>query len=168
MIQECDFILAPGRKCHGIALQHQTRCRHHALVPPAPRLPRHQRYSRLARWTELGRSIGTRAPEELPFEIWEILNSLLEDGIGGISDRVAGRLLRGLLRRLGQVPFPSPQHPEPPAPAQAAEPSVAHNLTRLHGILADFGRQGLIEPELMSYFDANLPPIPALTQQEPR
>jgi hypothetical protein len=113
MGQECTFILPNGQKCRCIACRNQDRCRHHAPKPSAatPRpLPKHLLFSRHRRWSSLGREIPTMHPTQAPTDIYDILLALLTDGEQGISDREAGRLLRGLLRLLGSVPFPAPLH----------------------------------------------------------
>ena len=115
MGQECTFILPNGQKCRCIACRNQDRCRHHAPKPSAatPRpLPKHLLFSRHRRWSSLGREIPTMHPTQAPTDIYDILLALLTDGEQGISDREAGRLLRGLLRLLGSVPFPAPAPPE--------------------------------------------------------
>ncbi len=124
MIRECAFILPSGRKCRCAATRNQAVCRHHAPRPAIPGPPptlRRELYSRHIRWTQLGRLTPWLDPAEIPNEVHSILRSLLEDGPLGISDREAGRLLRGLLRRLGQVPFPlpDPEDFQPPSPAPA-------------------------------------------------
>ncbi|MFY9746362.1 MAG: hypothetical protein WA891_20855 [Acidobacteriaceae bacterium] len=115
MTRECSHILPTGRKCRAAATRNQPLCRHHAPKPAVagpPPLPKRDRYSRIARWTNLSRNLPWLAAAEIPSEIFTILYSLLQDDI---SDREAGRLLRGLLLRLGSVPFPIPD-PDAAAP----------------------------------------------------
>jgi hypothetical protein len=106
MVSECRFVLPDRRKCRCAALRNQKFCRHHLLhAKPAPALqPKERPYSRIVRWRELGQSVTTLPLEDIPYEVLDILTCLLEDGDGGISDRQAGRLLRGLLRRIGSIP----------------------------------------------------------------
>jgi hypothetical protein len=106
VVSECRFVLPDRRKCRCAALRNQKFCRHHLPhAKAAPTLqPKDRPYSRVLRWRELGQSVATLALEDIPYEILDILSSLLEDGDGGISDRQAGRLLRGLLRRVGEIP----------------------------------------------------------------
>jgi hypothetical protein len=113
---ECKFRLPNGHKCRCVATRNQPFCRHHGPKSAGPPpLRRRDRYSRLARWAQLSRTLPWIEPSEIPFEIWAILHSLLEDDI---SDREAGRLLRALLQRHGDVPFPLPNEINaPPAPA---------------------------------------------------
>ena len=108
MLRECAFILPGGRKCRAAANRHQALCRHHLPQPAVPGPPpkyRRDAYSRHNRWTQLGRSIPWIEPSRIPREAFAILEALMQDGPFGVSDRVAGRLLRGLLRRLGDIPF---------------------------------------------------------------
>ncbi len=123
---ECCFILPSGKKCRCAATRNQAVCRHHApkpAFPGPPPVPKCDVYSRHNRWTRLGRNIPWLDSVEIPSEIYEILCCLIEDGPRGISDREAGRLLRGLLRRLGSVPFPIPEPPGMPSPAQPPAPA---------------------------------------------
>ena len=116
MAAECAFILSTGRKCRCVATRNQRFCRHHGRASaPRPRQPR--RYSRLAHWRDLGRSVHAIPREEIPFDAWCILEALIQEGQVGISDRVAGRLLRALFLRYGAVPF------NPPGSSPAPEPS---------------------------------------------
>ena len=139
--RECSFRLANGRTCHAAATRNQPFCRHHGPKPAVagpPPLSRRDRYSRLARWADLGRRVPWLDPSQVPSEAYSILESLLEDGTTGISDREAGRLLRGLLRRLGSVPFPLPG--EPGVSGDPADPQL------LSQMLAALGQQGLGRP----------------------
>ncbi|MBT9330348.1 hypothetical protein [Paracidobacterium acidisoli] len=110
MLNECNFVLSSGRKCRGVSIRRQDFCRHHLSLGGLRPRPRHriELYSRMARWRDLRRSVATRPIEHLPSDIILVLRSLLYEGAGGISDRQAGRLIRGMLRRLGAIPpFPS-------------------------------------------------------------
>lgn len=130
MSPECQFILPTGHKCRCAATRNQPFCRHHGPKPPGlPPLSRRQRYSRLARWALLGREIPQLELTQIPFEAYDILLSLLEDGSAGISDRGAGRLLRGLLRRFGSVPFSPPVYKPDAATPQPAPASGARSAT---------------------------------------
>jgi hypothetical protein len=131
MARECSYILPTGRNCRCPATRNQALCRHHAPKPAVagpPPLAKRDRYSRLWHWAELSRGIPWLEPSEIPIEIYSILYALLQDDTLGISDREAGRLLRGLLRRLGSVPFSMPDsldmEPEAaqPAPRVLAAP----------------------------------------------
>jgi hypothetical protein len=111
--RECEFRLASGRKCRAAASRNQPFCRHHApaAAVPAPRIPQSERYSSLIRWRRLGSQLSTMPLDEIPREIWDILQCLIDRGLnstGSISDLAAGRFLRALLNRLGDVPFPDP------------------------------------------------------------
>ncbi|MGB6133299.1 MAG: hypothetical protein WBG54_16085 [Acidobacteriaceae bacterium] len=127
MAPECSFILPNRKKCRCAALRHQTLCRHHAprpANPGPPPIPKSELYSDLRRWRELGRRLQWMSLEEIPNTIWEILQCLVDRGpdasTGSISDLTAGRFLRALLNRLGDVPFPDPElvseSPSEPAP----------------------------------------------------
>jgi hypothetical protein len=123
MAAECAFILSSGKKCRCVATRNQRFCRHHgSAAAPRPRQPR--RYSRLAHWRDLGRYVGLIPLEEIPFDAYSILQALLEDGPVGISDRVAGRLLRALLLRYGSVPFNPPGADAEPEPMPQSSPAV--------------------------------------------
>ena len=123
MAAECAFTLPGGRKCRCLATRHQRFCRHHGRASaPLPRQPR--RYSRLAHWRDLGRSVHAVPREEIPFEAWCILEALLQQGQVGISDRVAGRLLRALFLRYGSVPFNPPGSSAEPEPSSHLSPSL--------------------------------------------
>jgi hypothetical protein len=136
---ECSALLATGRKCRAAATRGRAFCRHHdptAKTAPATRpISKRDLFSRLRRWSQLSRDLPWLDPAEIPAEAFSIFLALLEDGEGGISDREAGRLLRGLFRRLGAVPFapPRPPHcaaPPPPTP-RALDPDPAPALLRM-------------------------------------
>jgi hypothetical protein len=154
MTRECSFILSTGRKCHGAANHNQALCRHHMPKPAhpgPPPAPKSERYSRIARWARLGRSLPWLDAAEIPSEIFNILYCLIEDGEGGISDHEAGRLLRGLLRRIGSVPFaiPDPSAPDPSAAsAPSASSEAAHSAPA--SVPAEFLDPGAFDP---GYFD---------------
>jgi len=130
MGRECSFILPSGRKCRCAANRHQTVCRHHApkpAVPAPPPLPKSERYSDLIRWRRLGRSLRWIDPTEMAYTVYDILECLIDRGpssTGHISDLTAGRFLRTLLNRLGEVPFPNPDF-APAIPASAPGPRSA-------------------------------------------
>jgi len=142
MVPECCFTLPNGCKCRCAATRNQPFCRHHMPHSAGPSISRRDRYSRIARWSQLSRGLAWLDPEEIPMEIYSILLSLLEDGPRGISDREAGRLLRGLLRRLGSVPFALPD-PEPSPASAPAGPNTraGHDLdSRLLSALLALGQ----------------------------
>ncbi|HEX4007004.1 MAG TPA: hypothetical protein VHX60_12585 [Acidobacteriaceae bacterium] len=103
MPAECAFTLPTGKKCRCMATREHKFCRHHGAPrqKPHPSLLR-DHWSRLACWRDFGRSLNDAPPEEIPHEIIQILSSLL---IAQISDRTAGRFLRILLQRCGDVPL---------------------------------------------------------------
>jgi len=126
--RECSHLLANGHRCRCAAIRNQPWCRHHApqgAAAPPPPLRARDRFSRLARWSGAVHRMPLLGPAEIPIQIYGILMSLLEDGDGGISDRQAGRLLRGYLRRLGKVPFPVPGRR--PAPGASAPPEAGRS-----------------------------------------
>ncbi len=138
MAPECRFILPTGRKCRCAANRNQPFCRHHTPPSGRPPVPRRERYSRIARWSRLSRGLPWLDPTEIPGEIYCILLSLLEEGPRGISDRGAGRLIRGLLRRLGCVPFALPdEEPFPAPPPKAAPPAPPTGLAAFDPRLLD-------------------------------
>jgi hypothetical protein len=112
--RECEFRLATGRKCRAAANRNQPFCRHHApssAVPAEPPIPKEERYSDLRRWRRLGAQLHSMPADEIPNAVFEILQCLVDRGLdstGHISDLTAGRFLRALLNRLGDVPFPDP------------------------------------------------------------
>ena len=129
MPSECTFILPNGQKCRGNAIRNSELCRHHRPQPagrPAP--AKRALYSRLAKWRSLGRELAWLEPAEIPLAIYEILDSLTDrDPWDRLSNEVAGRYLRALLSRLGEVPFPFPQPADPDShrsPAPLRMPSV--------------------------------------------
>jgi hypothetical protein len=129
MAPECRFILANGRKCRGAAIRHHDFCRHHgpqsALLGPPPQS---NPFTALKKWRSLGRSMPWLHPAEIPFAVYEILDSLTgRKPNDRLSDRTAGRYLRALLSQLRLVPFPRPAFPPPPAalPAPPATPAAA-------------------------------------------
>jgi hypothetical protein len=123
--RECEFRLASGRKCRAAANRHQPFCRHHAPAPAIsgpPPIPKRDRYSNLIRWRQLRSRLHSMPVDEIPSEVWNLLQCLVDRGIdstGRISDLTAGRFLRVLLTRFGDVPFPDPDL------AFASEPSAA-------------------------------------------
>ncbi len=156
--RECSHLLRTGHRCRCAALRNQPWCRHHApKKAPAgpPPLRARDRYSRLSHWSDVGRTLAWIDPAEIPGEAYSILCALLEDGVGGISDRQAGRLLRGLLRRIGQVPFLPPGPPSvPTAPSQPAEnqPAPIHLPNPATPAPVDFDQ--MLESILIQYPEA--------------
>ncbi len=108
MRPECSHILSNGQKCHCLALRGRSTCRHHSTSPLPPPKPPRALYPRLSRWRELGRTASSMSVSEVPYNAYCILGALLGDGEDGISDRVAGTLLRTFVRRYGRIPFPPP------------------------------------------------------------
>jgi hypothetical protein len=161
MAPECRFILPTGRKCRCAATRRQDYCRHHAPKPAAPGPPpppKRDLYSRLSHWAQVSRNVPWIDPSEIPFEIHTILRALLDNGI---SDREAGRLLRGLLLRLGEVPFPIPEPADaqpnipgpalpgpnaPPTPPAAAAGRALPTPEFLASFLASLAPEGLFPP----------------------
>lgn len=133
--RECSHLLHNDHRCRCAAIRNQPWCRHHAPKPAVagpPPLRARDRYSRLSHWADVGRNLPWTSPEEIPGEIYDILFSLLQDDSAGISDRQAGRLLRGFLRRLGSVPFAIPDDPSAPvAPDPSASSDDPTGLDRL-------------------------------------
>ena len=159
MGRECAFILPGGRKCRCAATRNQSVCRHHApkpAVPAPPPLPKSERYSNLIRWRRVGSSLAWMDPTEMTLTVYDILDCLIDRGPNSnshISDLTAGRFLRVLLNRLGQVPFPNPEFASP-GPALQHDPKPAPNLPvpdldDQAALLAAFAKQGLISPELL-------------------
>jgi hypothetical protein len=124
MSTECTHILPNGQKCRCAATRNQKFCRHHGAktASGASSIPKRDRYSRIRRWSGLNRMLPSIRPADIPLESFSICLALLEDGPTGISDREAGRLLRGLFRRFGSVPFPLPPDPDTPPAAAVAVP----------------------------------------------
>lgn len=143
---ECTFLLANGLKCRGAAKHGQPFCRHHdpaAKAAPAQRpIPEHQRFSRHRRWIALHRDLPWMAPGDIPDEILQILQALLDQGPDSISDRVAGHNLRALLRRLGRVPFELPDPPQ----ASGVPADIARSLEENDRSLAQLGSLPGIAP----------------------
>lgn len=103
MARECAFILPSGKKCRCMANRNHKFCRHHG-APSQPKAPptADRPWNRLACWRSTVRALPTWPKEEIPYQILQILYSLMEDSI---SDRTAGRILRSLLQRYGDVPL---------------------------------------------------------------
>ena len=175
MARECSYILPTGRNCRCPATRNQLFCRHHApkpAIPGPPPIPKHRRYSTLARWRSLGQNLQWLDPSEISLTIYEILECLAGTSSDRISEPTAGRYLHVLLQRLGQVPFPPPEisQPEPQSPHQPA-PNLAASLPfpvpgqgkklepqDFDDILRTFGDLGLVPPNKMP---ARLRPSPA-------
>ena len=144
MIRECSFVLPGGRKCRCAATRHLAVCRHHAPKPAVagpPPLPKRERYSNLIRWRELARNLPWMPAAEIPQTIYDILQCLVDRGrnsTGRISDLAAGRYLRALLNRLGDVPFADPDFAGQPLPAPAQSPS-ATDPREISALLAALG-----------------------------
>lgn len=136
-VRECSFILPGGRKCRCAATRNQALCRHHApklAVAGPPPLPKRERWSRLMRWRQLGSNIPWMPLSQIPDAVYEILNCLIDRGPGStgeISDLAAGRFLRALLNRLGEVPFPDPEFASQPAEAQPGAADLEALLSAL-------------------------------------
>ena len=145
MAPQCCFTLPNGKKCRCAATRNQQFCRHHAPKAAAPSIPKRERLTRVRRWGTLNRMLPSIDPAEIPFEAYSIFEALLRDGPRGISDREAGRLLRGLFRRHGSVPFPLPSEEgappaTPPALQLQRKPApVSLEDARLQAILDKIG-----------------------------
>lgn len=145
MAPECTFILSNGRKCRCAATRNQAFCRHHSPTSAtAPQLAPDRPFSRLARWRSVGRDLPGMEADELPYEIYSILEALLEEDDLSISDRQAGRLLRSILRRIGSVPaLPIPEiEPDTPTPQNAR----THNQPSLPELIHQLG----LDPKLLN------------------
>lgn len=102
MPTECARTLPNGQKCRCLATRGFAFCRHHG-APRQPRRPAIQlEWNRLACWRSLTREFLEDPIEELPWRMLNLLYALLEDHV---SDRYAGRSLRLLLKRVGDVPL---------------------------------------------------------------
>jgi hypothetical protein len=101
--RECTAILRNGRKCGCAASKNQAFCRHHG----AHSRPRIDAVSRPVFWRKFGATLSRIEPPFIPDAIQFILDALLHDNENGISDRVAGRILRTLVRSLDAPPSPS-------------------------------------------------------------
>jgi hypothetical protein len=169
MAPECAFILPSGKKCRAAATRNQTLCRHHGPKPAVlgpPLRPKSQIYSRLARWRELGRNLPWLPIDEIPTAIHNILDCLIDRGpglnSGEISDLTAGRFLRALLNRLGDVPFPHPDNVPPPNFAPPLAPDLQSALAAVPGpgrkidrqaadaLISAFANNGLIPPDVLA------------------
>lgn len=107
MARECAFILPGGKKCRCMANRNHKFCRHHG-APFRHHTPFGDRpWSRLACWRDTVRSLPTLPKQEIPGQLLQTLYSLLHNDI---SDRTAGRILRVLLQRYGDLPLmPTPE-----------------------------------------------------------
>jgi hypothetical protein len=154
--RECEFRLASGRKCRAVANRNQPFCRHHAPAPAGPRpprIPKEERYSSLARWRYLGAQLQTIPADQIAYTVWDLLQCLVDRGpnsTGHISDLTAGRFLRALLNRLGDVPFPNPELAPVPAnpPALTSAPGSAPQPLLSASQLASFS------PEMRALVEA--------------
>jgi hypothetical protein len=172
MAPECTFILLNGRNCRCPATRNQLFCHHHApkpAVPGPPPIPKNRLYSTLARWRALGQNLQWLDSRELPLAVYEILDCLIGKGNDRISDLSAGRYLRALLHRIGEVPFPLPdvEQPAPQPTATSALPSGLASGRKLgpqdfDALVRAFGDSGLVPPHMMP---ARLRPSPAPMNQ---
>ena len=178
MTPECTHILPNGQKCRGTATRGHEFCRHHGPKPlgGAPPAPRPRQISRVARWSNLSRKLPWLDPADLPIEAYAILLALLEDGVAGISDREAGRLLRGIVRRHGSVPFLEPEFVDPdplPDPSSAPAATGARPLavgSSIDDYLFALGEAAMKNPALLhpNLAQPNLQqPRPAVPQTGP-
>lgn len=175
MALECTFILPTGRNCRCPATRNQLFCRHHApkpAVPGPPPIPKHLRYSTLARWRALSQNLQWLDLSEIAPTVYEILECLAGTSSDHISELSAGRYLHVLLQRLGHVPFAppeiqqsAPESPHQPAPKLGSPlPFPAAALGKklrpedFDAILLNFAEKGLVPPEMMP---ARLRPSPA-------
>lgn len=156
MTPECIHILPNGQKCRGTATRGHEFCRHHGPKPlgGGPPAPQPRRISRIARWSSLSRNLPWIDPADLPIEAYSILLALLEDGVAGISDREAGRLLRGIVRRHGSVPFLEPEFIEPePLPDSSRAAAATGSRPPATGALDDYlfalGEHAMKNPALV-------------------
>jgi len=154
-VPECTFIRPNGQKCRAAANRNHSLCRHQApAVPGPPPVPKSQLYSRIRQWSLVSRSLPWLDKADIPFEIYGILLALFVDDDTGISDREAGRLLRGLLRRLGAIPFPMPESTNEHAEQENApspSPAVPHAARQQSVALSDLDalRQASHDPDQM-------------------
>ncbi len=142
MVRECSFILPNGNKCHCAATRNLDVCRHHApkpAVPGPPPIPRRERYSDLIRWRTLGSRLPWMPKTQIPSAVYEILQCLVDRGensSGRISDLTAGRYLRALLNRLGDVPFPDPDFAAEATPSASPASVGSLDPKELEALLA--------------------------------
>jgi hypothetical protein len=129
MAPECTFVRRNGRKCRAAANRNQAFCRHHAPKRASdgpPPIAKRNIYTNLARWRAFGRDLRWLDPAEIPFNVYEILNALTGANPGDhLSDLIAGRYLRALLTKIGEVPFPRPDFEPTAAPPQAPSSPAA-------------------------------------------
>ena len=168
MTRECSFILSSGRKCRCAATRNQPVCRHHApkpIVPTPPRPAKSECYSDLIRWRQLGCNLPWLDPASLASEVYDLLQCLIDRGensTGHISDLTAGRFLRVLLNRIGDVPFPSPE--SAPTALHLAPQSVPPlDNQSADALLATLAKQGLFSPDLLR--EMSSPASPASLHQ---
>lgn len=151
MPTECVFTLPTGLKCRCMATRGHAFCRHHG-APARPRRSRaDDRWNRLSCWRSFTSEIHTMVPEEIPGAILNLLQALLDNVV---SDRFAGRSLRLLLQRCGELPLavapefqptsaplpPALQIPPRPAHRQSPEPSRDRILQSLLSLSAELSR----------------------------
>lgn len=99
---ECARTLANGHKCRCLATRGFAFCRHHG-APPKPSIPFSEReWNRRACWRSSPRDYMEDPIEEVPWHMLNLLHALLQDDV---SDRYAGRWLRRLIQRVGDLPL---------------------------------------------------------------
>ena len=154
MPAECTFVLPNGNKCRCLANRGHNLCRHHGAAPPVRSTrPRTDRDADRTYWREMGETIRGRYPDDYPTRMLDLLDALRENRI---SDRAAGRLLRGLLQlhnpketplmsspdAIGQpAPSASPKS-GPPQPAVAA--LLPPSLRSFASVLPPFSTPNLL------------------------
>jgi hypothetical protein len=155
MAPECTFVRRNGRKCRAAANRNQAFCRHHAPKPAAdgpPPIAKRNIYTNLARWRAFGRDLRWIDPAEIPFNVYEILNALTgANPDDHLSDIIAGRYLRALLTKIGEVPFPQPRfepsaapppaQPQPATPPSVSVPSLPPAILEAISIFRESGRR---------------------------
>lgn len=141
MAAECAFVLPSGKKCRCMANRHHKFCRHHGAPTRRRTLSTEDRpWSRLACWRDLGRALPDYPKREIPGELLNILYSLSCDKI---SDRTAGRTLRILLQRYGDLPLmPKPETGLVPKEPPALPPNITIGGIPLPN-LADLDDEGI-------------------------
>ena len=125
MAAECTFILPSGKKCRCMANRHHKFCRHHG-APWHPSPTGDRPWSRLACWRDTVRALSTYPKEAIPDELLQILYSLFQ---GVISDRTAGRILRTLMQRYGDVPLAASSEGLLSQTAPASAPKASGGIT---------------------------------------
>lgn len=123
MARECAFTLPSGKKCRGMANRNHKFCRHHGAPSQRRTLPTGDRpWSRLACWRDLGRALPDYPKREIPGQLLNVLYALSRNNI---SDRTAGRILRILLQRYGDLSLmPTPETGLVPRNAPRSSPNL--------------------------------------------